>query len=108
MNLCFHEDRTLRRMERSLRRTDPDLAAMLAVFSVFGVGAAMPAHERLQARMSALRGPLILAIAGLTILAGWLGRACGAVLVRAGRAWARASGPPRLSHGERPEPRLNG
>jgi hypothetical protein len=95
MSLSFHEDRALRRIERSLRRADPDLAAMLAVFSVFGVGAAMPAHERLRARLSPLHASLILAVAGLTTLVRWLGRACGAVLVPAGKAWARVSGPLR-------------
>jgi hypothetical protein len=43
-----HGRRRLRRIDRELRRSDPELASMLAIFARLNVGEAMPGWEQVR------------------------------------------------------------
>lgn len=46
MQLPYHQQRLLRRIDRTLRRSDPQLAAMLAIFAQLYVGDAPTSPEQ--------------------------------------------------------------
>jgi hypothetical protein len=48
MRMPFRQRRLLRRTDRALRRSDPELAALLSAFSRRHAGARMPAWEQLR------------------------------------------------------------
>jgi hypothetical protein len=115
MSLCFRQQRLLRRTEDVLRRSDPQLAAMLASFSRLGAAEPMPARERIRGRLGWLRSlgralspplghllgrPLGRALALAGRFAARAGHRCAAGLLRAATAWAAASG----SFGQVPYP----
>lgn len=77
MQLPYHQQRLLRRIDRTLRRSDPQLAAMLAIFAQLYVGDVLTSPEQ--------RAPVHRA-AWLFAAAGWLAiimSACAAALSRA-------------------------
>lgn len=77
MQLPYHQQRLLRRIDRTLRRSDPQLAAMLAIFAQLYVGDVLTSPEqRPPARRAAW---LFAAVAWLAIILS----ACAAVLSRA-------------------------
>lgn len=47
--LNLKDRRKLRQIDKEVRRTDPRLASLLAMFSRLAAGEPMPAHERLHA-----------------------------------------------------------
>ena len=48
MTLAYRQERTLRRTEHALGRSDPDLASMLTIFARLTAAEGMPAQERLR------------------------------------------------------------
>jgi len=99
MTLPYREQRLIRRVDRALRRSDPDLASLLSAFEWRNAAEAMPARERLRPRMSwawcVLLSPVV-AVACLVAAVGFLvvfaaggglaaASACGAAPVR----WVR-------------------
>jgi hypothetical protein len=48
MTLPHRQLRLLRRADRALRRSDPDLASMLSIFTRLAAAEAMPAREQLR------------------------------------------------------------
>jgi hypothetical protein len=50
MTLPHHQGRLLRRADRALRRSDPDLASMLSIFARLTAAERMPAQEQLRPR----------------------------------------------------------
>jgi hypothetical protein len=52
MTLPYCEQRVLRRADRALHRSDPDLASLLSAFAWRNAAEAMPARERLRPRTS--------------------------------------------------------
>lgn len=93
MSLCFRQERLLWRTEDALRRSDPHLAAMLAIFGKLGTAEPMPAIEHVHTRLGWLRRPLgrLAALAGL--LAARAGHLAAVMLMQSAAAWAAASGP---------------
>ena len=64
MTLAYRQERLLRRADHALRRSDPDLATMLSIFTRLTAAEAMPARERLRPRLPwAWRGLLWLVAA---------------------------------------------
>lgn len=91
MSLCFRQERMLRRTEDALRRSDPHLATMFAIFGRLGADEPMPAGERVHTRLGWLRRPLARAAAhagGLAARAGHLGAV---MLLRSAAAWVAVS-----------------
>jgi hypothetical protein len=99
MTLPYREERLLRRVDRALRRSDPDLASRLSIFARLNAAEAMPARERLRPQprwaWRVLLWPVaavaffVAALAFLVVFAAGGGmtaaRACGAAPVR----WVR-------------------
>ena len=50
MTLPYRQRRLLRRADRALRRSDPDLASMLSIFARLTAAERMPAREQLRPR----------------------------------------------------------
>jgi hypothetical protein len=76
MGIAYRQRRLLRRTDRALRRSDPQLAAMLAMFSRLHAGAGMPDREQLRApgapRWHLMPWPVACAVAGIWAGAGEL------------------------------------
>lgn len=106
MSLSLREWRDLHEIDRTVRRSDPRLAALLAIFSRLAASDIMPGHKRLPARVVRLWAITMLAgTAAARVItqtaaaaAGVLGRACwrpvSAVALlparfQARRAWSR-------------------
>jgi hypothetical protein len=94
-----HGRRRLRRIDGELRRSDPDLAAMFAVFARLNADTAMPARE--QVRVPSVFGWHMLlwpvaALAFLVVFAagGGTGAARGAAVACGARRTARPGGLP--------------
>ncbi len=85
MQLPYHQQRLLRRIDRTLRRSDPRLAAMLAVFAQLYAGDVLASPEQRARVRRAAR--LLAAVAGLAARAG----ACAGALSRAARAACRVT-----------------
>lgn len=71
MSLSLGEWRKLHVIERAMRRSDPHLAALLAVFCRLAAHDAMPGHERLGAQRGWAQAILLLAVAAAATLAAW-------------------------------------
>jgi hypothetical protein len=69
MTLPYREQRLLRRVDRALRRSDPDLASLLSVFGWLSAAEAMPARERLRPRPSWAWCVLLSPVAAVAYLA---------------------------------------
>jgi hypothetical protein len=50
MTLAYRQERLLRRADHALRRSDPDLASMLSIFTRLTAAEAMPSGEQLRPR----------------------------------------------------------
>jgi hypothetical protein len=50
VTLPYRQERLLRRAERTLRRSDPDLASMLSIFARLATAEQLPAQEQLRPR----------------------------------------------------------
>ncbi len=48
LRITYRQRRLLRRIDRALRQSDPELAAMLSIFSRLNAGERMPAREQLR------------------------------------------------------------
>lgn len=92
MSLCFRQERLLRRTEDALRRSDPHLAAMLAIFSRLGAAEPMPASERVHTRLGWLRRRLARAAALAGLLAARTAHVGAVMLMQSATAWAAVSG----------------
>lgn len=55
MSLNFHQQRQLDRIEYRLSRSDPRLAAMLAVFGRLAAGECLPTEEQIATRLDSLQ-----------------------------------------------------
>ena len=51
MTLPYRQGRLLRRTDRALRQSDPDLASMLSIFARLTAAERMPAQEQLRSRL---------------------------------------------------------
>ena len=87
MRLLYRRQRLLRRIECGLRRSDPELAAMLAIFAQLYAGEVLASPEQPipVRRMAWLRGAVARLAAGLSGCAGALSHAASA-------AWRTARG----------------
>jgi hypothetical protein len=97
-----HGRRRLRRIDRELRRSDPELASMLSIFSRLNAGEMMPGWEQMRTpRVLDWHLPLwpIASLAFLVVFAAGGGR-------RVGRGPRRGRGLQRAAHraGRRPRP----
>ena len=52
MSLPYRQERILRRVDRALCQSDPDLASMLSIFAQVNAADRMPARERLRPRLA--------------------------------------------------------
>jgi hypothetical protein len=52
MTLPYRQGRLLRRADRALSRSDPDLASMLSIFARLTAAEGMPAREQLRSRLT--------------------------------------------------------
>ena len=83
MSLCGWEQRSLRRIEAALRRSDPRLTSLLTIFNRLGRGEKIPGREQLPAGRNRLGAVFLLslAVAGLlALLLGGLGNGGGVCL----------------------------
>lgn len=92
MSLCFRQERLLWRTEDALSRSDPHLAAMLAMFGKLGEAEPMPVREHIRTRLGWLRRPLARAAAQAGLLAARAGHLTAVMLMQSAAAWAAASG----------------
>lgn len=91
MQTTYRQQRRLWRIERTLRRSDPRLAAMLGIFAELYASELLTSPEQPDIRR---RSWLLLAVIRL---AGWLS-VCAAALARvAGAAWRVARGRSRIA-----------
>ena len=51
MTLPYRQERLLRRTDRALSESDPDLASMLSIFARLSAAERMPAQEQLRSRL---------------------------------------------------------
>jgi hypothetical protein len=70
-NSIPHGRRRLRRIDRELRRSDPELASMLAIFARLNAGEAMPGWEQLRAPPAPGWHVLLWPIASVAFLLGY-------------------------------------
>jgi hypothetical protein len=96
MSLALREWRELHEIERTVRRSDPRLAALLAIFSRLAVSDAMPGYERLPARTARLWAVVMLAAAATVRMITQTAAAAARLLDRA--RWRPVSAVARLSH----------
>ena len=85
MSLNHRQLHRLHRIESGLLRSDPHLAAMLAVFASLAAGEHLPAWEQLATRPDRIRQAAALIVKAITILAAAL-----SLLLNAVRALAAA------------------
>lgn len=97
MSLPYREERVLRRVDRALRQSDPDLASMLSIFAQLNAADRMPARERLRPRLAlaltVLRWPVAALAFLVVVIAGGGSRAATACYVAVPRYGLRRAGP---------------
>src|SRR5580693_3072963 len=98
MSLDHRQLHRLHRIESGLLRSDPHLAAMLAVFASLAAGEHLPAWEQLATRPDRIRQAAALVVKAVSLLATAL-----ALLLDAVRSLVRA-----IVMGERARPRTGG
>jgi len=92
MSLNHRQLRRLHRIESGLLRSDPQLAARLAVFASLAAGAHLPAWEQVPTRQDRIHQAAALIVKAITILAAALSlllnalRALAAAVLMGGRA----------------------
>lgn len=103
MRLPYQRQRVLRRMNRGLRRADPHLAAMLAIFARLTAHEAIasweqpdPAGTRMRRSLARLGSAMAAVVAGLVACARWAQRCAVVIWVLArcrfgGRGWTAAN-----------------
>jgi hypothetical protein len=110
MSLNHRQLHRLHRIESGLLRSDPQLAAMLAVFAGLAADEHLPAWEQIPTRQDRIGQAAALAVKAITILAAALSlllnavRALAAAIVMGGRARparsARRAADPRTGAGD--------
>jgi hypothetical protein len=98
MSLNHRQLHRLHRIETGLLRSDPQLAARLAVFASLAAGEHLPAWEQLATRPDRIRQAAALVVKAVSLLATAL-----ALLLNAVRSLVRA-----IVMGERARPRTEG
>ena len=83
MSLNHRQLHRLHRIESGLLRSDPHLAAMLAVFAVLAAGERLPAWEQVPSRQDRIQQAAALIVKAVTILAAALSLLLDAVRGRA-------------------------
>jgi hypothetical protein len=69
MTLSYRQERLLRRADRELTESDPDLASMLSIFARIAASDRLPAWEQLGARLTRGLSVLLWPVAALVFLA---------------------------------------
>jgi len=68
MALPYHQERLLRRADRALSQSDPDLAAMLSIFTRICAAEKLPAREQLRSRLAWAVSILLWPVAAVVFL----------------------------------------
>jgi hypothetical protein len=68
----FRQERFLRRADRSLRRSDPDLASMLSIFARLTAAEGMPAREQLRPQRTRTRRVLLWPVTAVTCVVAFV------------------------------------
>jgi hypothetical protein len=68
MSLPYRQERLLRRADRALCESDPDLASMLSIFARITASERLPAWEQLRPRATWLRRVLLWPVAAAAFL----------------------------------------
>jgi hypothetical protein len=68
MTLPYRQQRALRRADRALSESDPDLAAMLSVFARITAAEVLPAWEQLRPRLAWARSIVLWPLAAVAYL----------------------------------------
>jgi hypothetical protein len=68
MTLTYRQERLLRRADRALSQSDPDLATMLTIFARITAAERLPAWEQLGARLTRALSILLWPVAALVFL----------------------------------------
>jgi hypothetical protein len=68
MTLPYRQERLLRRTDRALTESDPDLATMLSIFSRITVAERLPAWEQLRPRLAWVWSVLLWPVAAAAFL----------------------------------------
>jgi hypothetical protein len=94
MTLPYRQERLLRRADRALTESDPDLASMLSIFARIAASDRLPAWEQLGARLTRGLSVLLWPVAAVVFLAVFLvdgeirpATACGAEVKRRTLRW---------------------
>ena len=69
MTLTYRQERLLRRADRALSESDPDLATMLSIFAQISAAEGLPAWEQLGARLTRALTIALWPVAALVFLA---------------------------------------
>jgi len=93
MSLSHHQQHHLYRIETGLLQSDPQLTAMLGIFSRLSAGEAMPAREQVLTRRQSIRQAAALTVEATTVVAEAIG-----LLLRAVLALVIAVGGSRHGH----------
>jgi hypothetical protein len=95
MTLPYRQERLLRRTDRALSESDPDLAAMLSIFARITAGDGLPAWEQLRPGLTLIWGVLLWPVAAaafvVVFVAGGGSRAataCGAAVRSRALRWS--------------------
>jgi hypothetical protein len=68
MTLPYRQERLLRRTDRALTESDPDLATMLSIFTRITVAERLPAREQLRPRLAWVWSVLLWPVAAAAFL----------------------------------------
>lgn len=100
MSLSHHQRHQLYRIESRLLRSDPQLAAMLAVFARLSAGQRLPSWEHIATRLDRVRQAAALIAQEIAVIAAAVGLLVGAVfaLVTAVIMGRRARPPQSAGH----------
>ena len=100
MSLSHHQRHQLYRIESRLLRSDPQLAAMLAVFARLSAGQRLPSWEHIATRLDRVRQAAALIVQEIAVIAAAVGLLVGAVfaLVTAVIMGRRARPPQSAGH----------
>jgi hypothetical protein len=113
MALTYRQERLLRRADRALTESDPDLASMLSIFARIASAETLPAWEQLGQRLTRALSILLWPVAALVFLVVFMAdgelrpaAACGTSVKRRAlclclKALGRPDGAIRVSGGRR-------
>ena len=101
MSLSHHQRHQLYRIESRLLRSDPQLAAMLAVFARLSAGQRLPSWEQIATRLDRVRQAAALIAQEIAVIVAAVGLLVGAVfaLFTAVIMGGRARPPQPADHG---------